>query len=74
MGFGKGREDGVWIMFSIASHPRGTRENVDVNVRASSRKQYPLAIICPSICEDGEEAAREGGKKIRGDGASPGWN
>ena len=51
---------GFGVFFSpVASHPRGTKENVNVNVRACYRKQYPLAIICTSICEEREEAGRE---------------
>lgn len=48
------------VFFSpVASHPRGTKENVNVNVQACYRKQYPPAIICTSICEEREEAERE---------------
>ena len=51
---------GFGVFFSpVASHPRGTKENVNVNVGACYRKQYPLAIICTSICEEREEAERE---------------
>lgn len=39
--------------------PAGTKENVNANVLACYRKQYPLAIICTSICEEREEAERE---------------
>lgn len=54
---------GFGVFFSpVACHPRGTKENVNVNVRGCYRKQYPLAIICTSICEEGEEAEREGGE------------
>ena len=54
---------GFGVFFSpVASHPRGTKENVNVNVRACYRKQYPLAIICTSICEEREEAERERGE------------
>jgi hypothetical protein len=57
---GKTRKIGFGVFFSpVASHPRGTKENVNVDVRACYRKQYPLAIICTSICEEQEEAGRE---------------
>lgn len=51
---------GFGVFFSpVASHPRGTKENVNVDVQACYRKQYPPAVICPSICEEREEAERE---------------
>lgn len=52
MGFGV-------FSLSLPVTPHGTKENVNVSVRACYRKQYPLAIICTSICEEREEAERE---------------
>lgn len=70
--WGKQERWGVVYFSPVASHPRGTKENVNANVPACYRKQYPLAIICTSICEEREAAGRE--KKTGGDGASSGWN
>lgn len=43
---------------SLPVTPHSTKENVNVNVGACYRKQYPLAMICTSICEE-REGARE---------------
>lgn len=57
-------EMGFGVFFSpVASHPHGTKENVNVNVQACYRKQYPPAIIRTSICEEREEAERERRRK-----------
>ena len=73
------REGGVGCIFSRCRSPPRHQGNVNVNVRACYRKQYPLAIICTSICEEREEAERErererAEKKTKCDGASSGWN
>lgn len=57
--WGKQARWGVVYFSPVASHPRGTKENVNANVPACYRKQYPLAIICTSICEEREAAGRE---------------